>query len=70
MTCDRCHKECWGFIGSMFSTEQICFECKDLEKEHPRYAEAAAVELRAVQQGDFNFPGIGTPPDLIASPGS
>lgn len=64
MRCDRCHKESLGSIGSMFNTQQICFECKDREQEHPQYEEAVRVESEAVMRGDYNFPGIGLPEDL------
>ena len=64
MTCDRCGKESISSTGSMFNVEQICFDCKDKEMAHPQYDEARRVELEAVQNGDYNFPGIGLPSDL------
>jgi hypothetical protein len=39
-------------------------ECLEKEEKHPKYKEAAAAELRAVQAGNYNFPGIGKPADL------
>jgi hypothetical protein len=43
----------------MFSTLQVCLECKDAEEKDPRYEEARKAEHAAVKRGDFNFPGIG-----------
>jgi hypothetical protein len=49
---------------SRFNTETICIPCERKEKAHPKYAEAARVELAAVKRGDYNFPDIGKPADL------
>jgi hypothetical protein len=49
---------------SMFNTDSICFDCRDIEKQHPLYEEARRIESEAVMRGDYNFPGIGLPPDL------
>ena len=49
---------------SKFNTDTICMDCKDKEIKHPRYKEAADAELRAVQNGNYNFSGIGKPADL------
>lgn len=64
MRCERCGTESYGFIVSMFNTQTVCFPCKKAEEEHPLYQEARAAELAAVKNGDFNFPGIGLPPEL------
>ncbi len=64
MICERCFKESTSSIGSMFNTQQICFECKQKEKAHPDYEKARKAEGEAVRAGDYNFPGIGLPPDL------
>ncbi len=65
MTCDRCKEESGAFIGSMFNTEMICFRCKEVEKAHPDYERAAAVELAEVRKGNMNYAGVGLPADLI-----
>lgn len=64
MRCDRCGKETLGSTGSYFNTEQICFDCREKEEQHPQFEEARRVELEAVKRGDYNFPGIGLPADL------
>lgn len=64
MICDRCGKESVGSTGSYFNTETICFECADRERAHPDFERARRVETEAVQRGDYNFPGVGLPPDL------
>ena len=57
--CQRCGKETTVSICSMFSSAQICMECKDAEERSPAYQEAVAVESAAVKNGDYNFQGIG-----------
>ena len=65
MICDRCGKSTSTFTTSYFNTEQICIEnCKRREKAHPKYAEAVATEIKACQEGNFNFVGIGCPAEL------
>ncbi len=49
---------------SFFNMEAICMKCKKREQEHPDYNKARKAEVEAIQQGDFNFPGIGKPSDL------
>jgi len=65
MICDRCYKESLGSTGSYFNTQQICFACSKIEREHPAFEEAQRVENEAVKRGDFNYPGVGLPADLV-----
>jgi hypothetical protein len=44
---------------SRFNTQEICLECEEKEKQHPRYKEAVERELEAVKNGNYNFRGIG-----------
>jgi hypothetical protein len=62
--CDRCYQAAQISIMSRFNTDTICMACEEKEKAHPRYKEAQAAELRAVQAGNYNYPGIGKPSDL------
>ncbi len=62
--CDRCGKSTIASIGSMFNVEQICMECMNRERAHPLYAEAVRAETEACRRGNYNFPGIGLPPEL------
>lgn len=62
--CDRCGKASLASTGSYFTTEQICLDCAETEREHPSYEEARRVESEHVKAGDHNFPGIGLPADL------
>jgi len=48
---------------SMFNTEMCCQGCLDKEKRHPSYQYARQQEFEAAKRGDYNFPGIGLPPD-------
>jgi hypothetical protein len=49
---------------SRFNTDCLCFECINEERQHPDYKKALDAERRAVQNGDYNFSGIGLPEDL------
>lgn len=51
-------------IMSIFNTDVICLDCKELEQAHARYVEALEAEIAAVKGGNMNFPGIGKPDDL------
>jgi hypothetical protein len=62
--CDRCRKPARITTLSRFNTDEICMECKKKEQAHPDYAYACHVEEEAVQNGNYNFPGIGKPADL------
>lgn len=64
MICDRCGRETNAHTGSMFTTEQICLKCDELEQAHPAYARAVRTEREQVARGNFNFGGIGLPFDL------
>ena len=44
---------------SMFNTDLICMDCKDKERDNPRYKQAQDAERQQVQQGNYNFKGIG-----------
>lgn len=64
--CDRCDRPTEGMTTmSFFNTEQICLACDGLERAHPRFDEARKADEAAIRQGNFNFEGIGLPPDLI-----
>ena len=54
------------FVMSFFNTEMICFQCDEAERAHPLYDEARAAELRETLAGNYNYEGIGCPPELRA----
>jgi hypothetical protein len=62
--CDRCKQDVLSYTCSYFNTENICNACESREKAHPQYAEARRVENEHVRAGNYNFPGVGPPPDL------
>jgi hypothetical protein len=64
VTCDRCGRETLIVTGSYFNTELICEACDAAERAHPQFDEARRIETEAVRRGDYNFPGIGLPPEL------
>lgn len=59
MKCERCGSETNTHTVSMFNTQAICLDCKETEKNHPRYSEACRTEFEEVRKGKFNFEGIG-----------
>jgi len=58
MKCDRCLKETNVFTMSMLNTQEICMDCKDEEKRHPRYEEAREREHQEVLKGNLNYRGL------------
>ena len=64
MLCERCGKETNIHTMSYFNTEDICTECSEKERKHPKFKEAQDAEMKVVKSGDMNFPGIGKPDDL------
>ena len=61
--CPRCRCSLRISTMSRFNTQTICLDCESLERTHPAYAEAHRREEQAVLRGDYNFPGVGLPPD-------
>jgi hypothetical protein len=41
-------------------------DCKAIEQQHPEYETARRIETEAVRNGNYNFPGVGLPDDLVA----
>jgi hypothetical protein len=62
--CGRCGAPAPISICSIFNVGQICQVCEADEKAHPGYERARKIEADTVRRGDFNFPGVGLPPDL------
>ncbi|GAF87226.1 unnamed protein product [marine sediment metagenome] len=62
--CGRCGGDARISACSIFNAEQICQACEAEEKAHPDYERAREIEADAVRRGDYNFPGVGLPPDL------
>lgn len=62
--CDRCGTDTGMSIMSYFNEDNICMECEEKERKHPKFKEALEADQEAIRRGDFNFPGIGKPSDL------
>ena len=60
-TCDRCSNPLGVHRVSWFNLDAICPACQTQEEAHPDYGYARDVERQRVQQGDFNFVGVGWP---------
>ena len=58
-TCDRCGGSLsGGRIMSMYSTECLCLDCKEKEKDRADYQAAVKAELDEVKKGNLNYKGI------------
>lgn len=58
--CNRCGKKLdGGRIMSMFNKDCICMECKEKEKNDPRYHKAVEAVRDMEARGYRNFEGIG-----------
>lgn len=58
-SCDRCGGSLsGGRIMSMYSTECLCLDCKEKEKDRADYQAAAKAELDEVKKGNLNYKGI------------
>lgn len=55
---------------SYFNGGMICMACSEREQAHPLFVAAKAAEAAAVEAGDYDFPGIGCPPDLYLRAGN
>ena len=63
--CERCGTEVQGLTtASWFNEQMICLDCDEKEHAHPDIERAKAAERKACARGDFNFRGLGLPPDL------
>lgn len=62
--CERCQDELHVSTMSKFNTDTICLNCSDREKDHPKYKEAVDADIAACRAGNYNFEGIGCPPEL------
>ena len=63
-TCGRCLKPTNVQTMSMFNTDMCCPECIETERAHPEFQKARDEELKQLQAGNYNYPGIGLPADL------
>jgi hypothetical protein len=63
--CERCRQGARVFTMSLFNEQMICIGGVAIEQAHPRFDEAVAAEEAAARRGDFNFPGIGLPEDVM-----
>jgi len=53
--CEQCGKKTPALIMSMYSTKQICLDCKAEEERRPSYQEAVKREVEAIKRGDKYF---------------
>jgi len=58
MKCERCGIESNVSSVSYLSTEEVCVECKEVEKNHPLYDFGKRIELSEVKKGNTKFKGI------------
>lgn len=63
-TCDRCKHETLVTTMSLFNTDMCCEKCIETERAHPEFPRAREEELKQLQAGNYNYPGVGLPADL------
>ena len=57
--CDRCGKSLKdGRIMSMLNEDCICMECSKEENTNPKYILGLLAERMAVEDGNYNYPGL------------
>jgi len=62
MTCDRCFTpDIHSHTMSIFNSDIVCMTCVTIERAHPDYGYASAVEQGEVMRGNLNYPGVGWP---------
>ena len=57
--CHRCGKEASSHTMSKFNTDLICLGCAEEERWRSDYDKAVEAIMVAINQGNFNFSGIG-----------
>ena len=63
--CERCGDERPDCLSmSFFNKQMICGNCEAVEREHPQFNDARRADELQCMQGNFNFEGIGLPPEL------
>lgn len=62
--CDRCNGDAKVSIMSRFNADTLCMACDQQERGRRDYTVAREAEVKAVDAGDYNFPGIGLPDDV------
>lgn len=69
LVCPRCGGTGHALMMSMFTDEQICVYCMEREQTHPLYKKAVKAVEEEEKKGNYNFEGIGCPPELVLSKG-
>ena len=59
--CARCGVDTNVTTMSYFNEDILCVECSELERRHPDFARAQAIEERHVRDQDLNYKGVGLP---------
>ena len=64
--CRRCGDDLIISTMSYFDESEICLRCDEVERSHPSFEEARRVESEHVGRGNYNFEGVGLPPEIVA----
>lgn len=57
--CDRCGGSLEeGRIMSMFTTECICMDCSEKEKQDKDYDKASKADNDQIKKGNYNYEGL------------
>ncbi len=62
--CQRCKRGTNITSMSMFNTQICCSKCIERERAHPDFPKAREAEQKSIENGDYNYSGIGLPADL------
>jgi hypothetical protein len=60
VVCPRCSKQSFVHTTSILNADEICLQCKAIERRHPLYLEAQQAEIEAVKQGAQEYQGLFT----------
>ncbi len=63
--CMRCGAKADCMTMSFFNLDMICAKCEAAEQAHPSYEYAKAAEAAECKAGNYNYEGIGLPPELV-----
>jgi len=55
--CEQCGKESPALIMSMYSTRDLCLDCKLKEQQRPDYEQVVKREVEAVRKGNMYYTG-------------
>jgi hypothetical protein len=68
MLCDRCGRPTRAWCTSVLDGTAICRACTLTERARPEDPSPPIADEAGISGGDYNYPGLSVPPDLIGVP--